>query len=286
MKSLAAPPFAAGVLQMPAALEIIAGQATAPSSTFTALTMNTGDSLTVRNSAPTSDNRLIQAWAKHQAAGVLRIRSPRLHDNVQGIRIRNQAGSVIEMLPWDVFQKLYAQDQLIAEITGSAVGGQFEQAALMNYYSDLPGVAARLTTIADVQARGVNIFTQESQITPGVGGGYSGQAAINAFSDLMIQNTDYALLGYRVDARCTLVAIRGADTGNLRVGGPGEPAIQDVTENWFAWLSRYQNKALIPVFNSANKAGIFVDIMQDQAGSAVNISWFFVQLAPGALPTA
>jgi len=267
-------------------LEVIAGQATAPSSTFTGLTMNAGNTLTIRNAALNADVRLVEMWAKNQVAGVFRVRSPKLHDNVQGIRVRNPAAAAIEMLPWDTYQKLVPQDTLIAEITGSAVGGQFEQGALLIYYSDLPGQQARLTTIADVQKRGVNIFTVESTITPGAAGGYSGAQAINANFDLFKANTDYALLGYRVDVRCTVVRWLGADTGNLGVGGPGEPSIADITANWFTNLSRSQNLPLIPVFNSANKQGITVDIMQDQAAAGVVVSSLMVELAPGTIPTA
>ena len=151
---------------MPAGLEVIAGQATAPSATFTALTMNAGNTLTVRNAALATDVRLINMWAKNQVAGVFRVRSPKLHDNVQGIRMRNPSASAIEMLPWNTFQKLVPQDNLVAEITGSAVAGQFEQGAMLLYYADLPGQMARLTTITDVQRRGQNLFTVESTITP------------------------------------------------------------------------------------------------------------------------
>jgi hypothetical protein len=270
---------------MPRGLEVIAGQATAPGSTFTALSMNAGNSLTVRNAALNADVRLIQMWAKHQVAGVFRIRSPKLHDNVQGIRVRNPASLAIQMLPWDTYQKLIPQDTLIAEITGSAVGGQFEEAAALIYYSDLPGQAARLTTVDDVQKRGLNIFTVESTLTPGASGGYSGAQAINANFDLFKANTDYALLGYRVDVRCAVVRWTGIDTGNLGVGGPGEPNISDITENWFSWLSRWQNLPLIPVFNSANKFGINVDLMQDQAAAGVVLTSFLVELAPGTLPS-
>jgi hypothetical protein len=271
---------------MGAGLEVIAGQATAPSSTFTALTMNAGNTLTVRNASLTADLRLLQMWAKNQAAGVFRIRSPKLHDNVQGIRVRNPSATVIEMLPWGIFQKLVAQDQLVAEITGSAVGGQFEQGAALLYYSDLPGQQARLTTLSDVQKRGVNIFTQESTITPGAAGGYSGSQALNANFDLMKANTDYALLGYRVDVRCSVVRWTGIDTGNLGVGGPGEPSVSDVTENWFLSLAQSQNLPLIPVFNSANKNGITTDIMQDQAAAVVVLTSIMVEMAPGNIPTS
>jgi hypothetical protein len=271
---------------MPACIEVIAGQATAPGATFTALTMNAGNSLTVRNAALNTSVRLLQMWAKHQAAGVFRIRSPKLHDNVQGIRIRNPASLAIQMLPWDTYQNLVPQDNLIAEITGSGVGGQFEEGAALIYYADLPGQQARLTNVADIQKRGVNIFTVESTITPGAAGGYSGAQAINANFDLFKANTDYALLGYRVDTRCCVVRWTGIDVGNLGVGGPGEPNISDITEQWFTWLSRWQNLNLIPVFNSANKFGIVTDIMQDQAAATVVVTSLFVELAPGTIPTS
>jgi hypothetical protein len=271
---------------MGAALEVISGYATAPGATFTALTMGAGNTLTVRNASLTANIRLLQMWAKHQSVGVFRIRSPKLHDNVQGIRVRNPASLAIQMAPWDTYQKLVAQDNLIAEITGSATAGQFEYGAALVYYSDLPGQAARLTTVADVQSRGQNIFTVESTITPSAAGGYTGAQAINANFDLSKANTDYALLGYRVDTRCAVVRWTGIDTGNLGVGGPGEPQISDITENWFSWLARWQNLPLIPVFNSANKFGIITDIAQDQAAATVVLTSFFVELSPGTIPTS
>jgi len=93
------------------------------------------------------------------------------------------------------------------------------------------------------------------------------------------------LLGYRVDVRCTVVRWLGIDTGNLGVGGPGEPSIGDVTANWFALHAINQNLPLIPVFNSANKFGITTDIMQDQAAAVVTLTSIMVELAPGTIGT-
>ena len=76
------------------AFELIAGFVTAPSTTFTALTMATGSSLTVRNAPLGSEVRLLQCWSDQQTAGNIRIRSPKLHDNVQGIRLFSVASEV------------------------------------------------------------------------------------------------------------------------------------------------------------------------------------------------
>lgn len=262
------------------AMELISGQATAPSSTLTGLTMAAGNSLTVRFANPTSDVRLIQMWANNNAAGIFRVRSPKLHDNVQGIRYRIQATDPIPVLAWGSWQKLTPQDTLIAEISGSAVGGQIETGHLLAWYADLPGSNARLANWSDIVNRVVNILTVEVAITPGVLGGYSGQVAINATFDLLQANTDYALLGGVVDTRCGAVRVQGPDFANFGVGFPGITADRSITADWFKWLNLSLGVPCIPVFNSANKSGTLIDIVQNQAGSAVNVDLVVAQLAP------
>jgi hypothetical protein len=262
------------------ALEIIAGYATAPSTTFTALTMAAGNTLTIRNAPLESDIRMLQAWALNQTAGTLRIRSPRLHDNVQGIRLDVTAGDPKPLFPWGVGQKLYPQDTLIAELTGSATSGDIEQAAMLIYYSDLKGVDARLASVEDVLRRGVNLVAVENSITNGTSGGWSAEEAINAEFDLLKANTDYALIGYLIDAECTAVRWRGADTGNLGVGGPGDELGRDFTSHWFMELSRVFGLPLIPVFNSANKAGILIDVADDENATAHTITSLLVEIGP------
>ena len=262
------------------ALEIIAGFVTAPSTTFTALTMAAGNSLTVRNAPLESAITLLQVWALNQAAGTLRLRSPRLHDNVQGIRLDITLGDPRPLLPFGVGQKLIPQDALIAELTGSATGGDIEQAALLIFYANLAGIDARLASIEDVLRRAVNLISVENTITNGTAGGWSAEEAINAEFDLLKANTDYALIGYLIDAACTAVRWRGADTGNLGVGGPGDVLARHVTADWFIRLSRAFNLPLIPVFNSANKAGILVDVADDENATAHTITSLLVEIGP------
>ena len=266
------------------ALDTITGRATAPGAVLTALTMSAGDTLTVRNAPLDSMVRLLQVWADTQAAGTLRIRSPRLHDNVEGIRLDVLTSEVRPLLPDRFVQPLIPQDTLIAELSGSAVGGEIESAAMMLYYDNLPGIAARLIDPATLLANMVNLMTVENTLALGIAGGYSGEEALTTEFDQLKANTDYALLGYLVDAECAGVFWRGSDTGNLRVGGPGDDTGREYTRSWFYRLSMNYQLPLIPVFNSANKDAILVDGVQSQAGTDVTVTSIFAQLKPGAAP--
>lgn len=268
------------------ALQVITGQVTAPSTTFTAWTMAAGDSLTIRNCPFDARVQLLSAWADNQAAGTVRVRSPRLHDNVQGIRLGIVASTVQPLLPDGFIQRLFPQDTLVAEQTGSAVAADIETGALLVWYENLPGVEGRFIDVATLRDRMEQIVTIENTLALGTAGGYSGEEAINAEFDLLIANRDYALLGYLCSAECAVVGWRGADTGNVRVGGPGCDDNKEVTRNWFVTLSEQFQLPLIPVFNSANKAGFLIDGVQDENGTDVTVTSIVALLAEGTLPTA
>lgn len=269
-----------GGLHFGPALELVTGFATAPSTTFTALTMATGNSSTVRNCPDTKMVKLLEAWTDKQTAGAFRIRSPKLHDNVQGIRLADVASIVQGLLPSVSAQRLYPQDTLTLEVTGSGTAGDIETACMLIYYEDLPGSNARFIDRAEVQRRAVNMFTVENTIALGTAGGYSGEEAINAEFDLFKANTDYALLGYNVAVECACVRWRGADVGNYGLGGPGSEDLKPQTKDWFARISEKHGLPLIPVFNSANKFGILVDGAQDENGADTTLTSIFAELAP------
>lgn len=268
------------------ALELVTGNATAPSTTFTGLTVATGNSLTVRSAPMTTKVSLLAAWAFNNGAGALRIRSPRLHDYNQGIRMIVDALDSSPRYPRYQFQQdLIPQDVLTAELTGSATGGKIECASLLLYYSDLPGIAGRFINTQQLARWGMNMMGQEVDITAGATGGYSGQVAVNSLSgcDNWKANTDYALMGYCVSAACCAVRIQGVDSGNLGVGGPGLVADPNTCSSWFCWLSDFYNIPLIPVYNAANKNAILVDVAQNDGGAAVKVTLFFVELKPPSL---
>jgi len=262
------------------ALQVITGFVTAPGATLTAWTLASGDSLSIRSAAIESPIHLLQAWADNQVAGTLRVRSPRLHDNVQGIRLDVTASDVSPLLPTGIMQRLFAQDTLVAEQSGSGVAGDIETGAVLVMYDNLPGVDGRLASWEQVKPLIKHILTVENTLALGIAGGYSGEEAIDAEFDLLKANTDYALLGYLVDVECAVVGWRGIDTGNLRVGGPGNETLRHITSEWFIRLNRLTGLPTIPVFNSANKSGILIDGAQDENGTDVTVTTILAELGP------
>jgi len=268
------------------ALEVVAGFATNPSTTFTALTASTGQSFTVRGTDITKGTWLMASWAFNATAGELRIRSPRLHDFFSGIRNRVTAAFVgplyLDPTAASYAQRLYAQDALTVELTGGAA--EIDTASLLIGYEDLGGVAGRFIDNPTLQKIGLNVVTVEVTVTAVATGNFGGAVAVNSSIDNLIANTDYAILGGFTDTRCDSVGVTGVDFGNLRVGFPGEPSLRSLTGNWFAKLSQAFSGAWIPVFNSANKTQTTVDVQTTGAGGTFIINLECVQLLPGQVP--
>lgn len=262
------------------ALQIITGTTTAPGAALTALTAASGDSFQVRNFDAPARAMLLTAWANVNVAGVLRIRSPLLHDSTQNIRVPTIAVTATPQLGLTEPQPLISGDTLTVELSGSAVGGQIESASLLVYYENLGNIRQKLITVDQLNQFGINKHTVEVDLTVAVTGGYSVGNAINATFDTFHGRSYYAILGGTVNVSACTIGIRGIDTANLRVGFPALTTGGFETAEFFVWLSRNMNMPAIPVFNAFNKAGTIVDVVQTQAGTAVNAHINLVELDP------
>jgi len=259
-------------------LELLTGQATAPGGTITPVTMGAGNTNVIRSFSVDNNARLLTLWTDSQAAGIVRVISPRLANNNQGIHLDTVIGNVEPLVPIGSMQKLFSQDTLNIGISGSAVAGDLEGVGLLIYYPDLPGASANLIGPEAVKSRMTNLMTNRTAIVTGGGGGYTGQMALNATENMFKANKDYALIGYTVSAQCTSVRMIASDLGNLGIGGPGDVAHREFLSRWFYNLSVLTGEDLIPVINSANVGGIIVDACQDENATAVAVSWIFAEL--------
>lgn len=264
------------------ALEVIAAQATNIGAGPTNLPAVAQSTLTIRNARLDSRVLLLQAWGDFQVAGFAQIRSPKLHDNVRGIRFGVSADQSVPRLPNHFKQGLVPQDVLVFEGSAVDAAGDIETVCALLFYEDLAGTAARLLGAQETYDRTVSVVTVSQTLATGAVGGFSGEEALNAESDLLKANTDYALMGYITDANGGGVFWRGVDSGNLRVGGPALlPGVDEsVTRSWFVDMAEYYQMPLVPVFNSANKGGILVDALQDENGVDIFVQAIFAELAP------
>jgi hypothetical protein len=249
-------------------LKLLSYSATAPS-TGAAAAAFTGDSLTIENS--TGKVRVLAMWANNQVVGTHQIVYPSGHDTTRNWKTvvdvlnpnpRNVLGS-----PWFV----EPQELLSITIVGSAVAGDVETGHLLLHYANLPGVSSRHMTWPQFLDRCEKQITVQASIA-GSGAGYSGTELINADSDLMMANRDYAVLGIETTTTVGAVWLQGPDTGNVKVGVPGNSARPEVGGNWFAGLSRAYDDSLIPIINSGNRNNTQIGIAMNENAAATVVS--------------
>lgn len=264
------------------AMEILTGYVTGAATTnMDALTMLSGNSLTIRNAREDSKVLLIGAWALQQANDSwLRIRSPRLHDNVEGMTFAVESGSLRPLLPWGVIQPLIPQDTLVVEMMDSGALSDLDYACLLVYYDDLPGVDARFISLEEYRTRARNIIAVRNTLTVDTDGTYDAEEAINAEYDLMKANTDYALVGCLTRDAVPCVRYRGTDTGNLGLAVPGGVGEHWMFGGFFLRLAEYTGLPCIPVMNSANRTNFLMDVPATENDITLEVSTIFTELAP------
>lgn len=265
---------------MPLCYETIAGRVTNPGGTLTALTADTGDSFTIRNFTQGTKAYIDEIWQHAATPGVIRVRSPRMHDNVQNLRLTNPTANARALLPMAVFQMIYPQDVMVVEMTGG--GAETDVGVLQLYYTDVPGLSARLATWEQILPRVNNILTVEVDIPAAATlGDWSAGTPINTTFDLLKANVDYAFLGYECSGAVAAVAIRGPDTGNVKVGGPGTTEALETRDYWIR-ASQANGDPMIPIVNAANKGGTLAYQVSASAGATTNVGFVCAELKPTA----
>jgi hypothetical protein len=263
------------------AIETVLGYLSNAASTGAqSLTAASGQSFNVRATNGQTTAHLEAVWGYFQDPGFLRIRSPRLHDDVIGIELQGVSTNPSPLADEYFEQTLYSQDSLTVEgyFTSAPTSTHYTGGALQVYYDDLPGVAGNFVSWAEVKARvqsymGVYVSPTSSATVGQWGAG----VALNSSQDVFKANGAYALIGYTTPTTFTSFSILGSDLGNLNVGGPGstDPI---VTRRFFPWMEETSGRPSIPVINSQNKASTLVYVAGPTASTAYPISLLFAYL--------
>lgn len=261
---------------MTSAWEIITGNKLNPGAALTALTPGGGDSFTVRNFDLSQKAYLEGVWGQSATAGQVRVRSSKMHDPVNGLLFDLPAAQIRDLLGDAIDTPLFPQDALTFEIAGGAA--ETDSAALMIYYDNLPGPTDTMVSWEQVQARKDSVTTTRIGVAgPVAAGDWSPGTALSGGSGVLDANTQYAVLGYQMGTACNAFAIRGTDTANLKVGGPG-PTEPLETRDWFVRMSQALKRPHIPVINSANLANIFAFVALNTAAGTVQVDLVLAKL--------
>lgn len=253
-----------------AAIETLTFRVTNPGATFTTVTVNSGQSNAIRSHTQEGTAFLCEAWTQQATAGALRVKSPRMHDDVVGIRMLAQAADIRPLWPEQATQVVFPQDVLTIDMTGG--GAEVDSGSILVYYEQLGGVAARLASWDEIKPRIEHLYGHPVAVAgPATSGDWSAGTTLTTTADEFKANRDYAILGYTVDAPVNCVAIAGTDTGNLKVGGPG-PLLADITRDFFVAESQRLGRPCIPIINAANRQGTLVHVARITAAGTVNVT--------------
>ena len=260
-------------------------------SAFEALTVASGDSLSLRFLDANADIRLIQAWGGNNATKCdFSIRSPLLHDNTRGIRFAHmfnptQSGAdgnpQIYMGDYES-QKYRPSDTLIVEALGAASDDvTFTQ---LVYYEGPNVPNSQFIGYEELASKIVNLLG--NRISPAAAAStstYGTAETIATDDDRFKANTWYALLGCTTDLPHTTLSVYGPETGNLKVSMPGSQ-VEKITANWFPELARRFQKRMIPVFNANNRNNVFVTVADAGGGTTplTCLKWAELSSGPSA----
>jgi hypothetical protein len=239
-------------------------------------TAATGDSKTVRNFQSTAKAYLEFISRQGTTAGFARVMSPRMHDVSRGLTFLPGETPAVRLFPFEVEQPLYSGDAL--QITVSGGTAEADAVALGIYYNDLPGSDSKLKMLADIVPNVVNLKSVEVDITQSGTAFVWVDAAVNTTENLLKADTWYAVLGFDTDTAALVIGVKGPETSNLRVGGPG-PTSTLGTNDYFIRQSMASNKPFIPVFNANNRAGYFVSLNCLAISGTTKVSLELAELA-------
>jgi len=244
-----------------------------------------GDTLTIRQFAQGSKAQLEFIGLQPAAAGATRVevKSPVLHDNVQGIELVTAESPAAFLMPERTGEPMQPGDTLTVQVATSVAAATVIGGALGIYYQNVDGLAASLKMWSDISAQITHI--KPFSVTPGA-------VAANTWLDTSLDtaaaqldaNRYYAVLGYVTSDPYVAVGIKGQNTGNVRVGGPGATSTLNIA-NYFVEVSDLQQTPHIPVFYANNKGSTYLSLLSAVAVAAPkDVVLVCAQLAPTYAP--
>jgi hypothetical protein len=219
---------------------------------------------------------LEQITTSGAAYDFVRVRSGRLHDAAQGIRLYAGQQPRRRLVWGGASTQLFSVDNLTVE--ADATGAGTALVALTYGFDDLGGTGQRLANWSEIQPRILDISGVEVDVTSSATiGTYGASANLNSSFDNFKAGQDYALLGYEVNTAIGLVSINGPDLSGQDIGMPGD-IDSYATRGYFVEQNLESGRACIPIIAANNKGSTFLKAVDTAASTAVKISLVLARL--------
>lgn len=251
------------------AIETIGFKVTNPGATFTAVTVATGNSLTIRQFTPGTKAVLEQVLRQGATSGGWRLLSPVFHDNVTGITLITAETPSIWAMPDYIGQPVASGDTLVVQGTGGTA--ETECGAFTVYYQDVLGLDAKMYMWEDLASSIEQIKPFEVDVSVGGTAGVWTDALFNATDKQAKADRKYAVLGWLTDTALAAVAFYGGETGNVRIGGPGSTNAED-TSDFFVDEARRMGTPHIPVISANNFGSTNVSIFTTATSGTAKVT--------------
>jgi hypothetical protein len=262
-------------------LDTILSTGTAIGTALAASTIAAGDSFTIRNASTVN---LLAPWLYARATGgtygQFGVMAGSMHDPTYGLQGMHAATTPFPTVPERLY-KVGSRDTLVCKIADTATAGTISNLIVPVLYEGPIGLpTGQYIWPSEMEGRATGrLAVAYKTLTAGTTVGYSGAAALSAFTNQIPGGKNYALLGAVSSVVMSAITIKGPCTGNFRIAIPASLLWKQITSRWMVYLSNTYNRPLVPVINSNDFPSTVVEVVNDEQAASPIITLYLAELA-------
>jgi len=260
-------------------LQTLAYQKDAPGTTPVLADPVTGDSLTLRAVSPGQKIFLVDWMLCSQGvAGEHRLIWTSAHDTSYGLAALADT-EPRRIRPISRHPATFESAEVIKPyVSGSATAGEAAFGCLQMLYDQVPGAEGQYMSPDELAGRGKQPMDWIKSITHSAKLTWTDGGTLDSARDVWKRDKKYAWIGAKMGANIVALAIRGPDTGNVRVAVLPERNDRVKSLEYFIDLSQMLGRGLIPVIEGANVGATSVEFLGLATSGSENIALYFVEL--------
>lgn len=260
-------------------IQTIAYKKEAPGTSFVEAEAVAGDSLTMLPAPEGSEISILDWSPQGESVGEHRLIWPSGHDTTYGLMMRAWDARQPMAVAMPRVARLLPREQMTVQVTGGTSSGKYSSGALTVYYADAGKLQGRYIDLDELQRRGVKALAHYCTPSWSSGSDWLSGETLDETRDVLRTDREYAWLGYSGVMAEHCVALRGPDTGNVRVGAMNYDLAPVFSRWYFVRLAELTKLPVIPVISGANKGATWIDCFAGGWATPTEVTLHLVELA-------